>query len=58
VFYISNVEDYIRGVWPQYAGNIASLPIDASSVFIRWSTGNFNSLVSIADFVKKTRSDR
>src|SRR5436189_6483016 len=37
VFYISNVEDYIGNKWPAYARNIASLPIDASSLFIRWS---------------------
>jgi hypothetical protein len=50
VFYISNVEDYIQTSWPAYAGNIASLPIDSSSVFIRWAPGTVPSLVSISDF--------
>jgi hypothetical protein len=50
VFYISNVEDYIQTTWPAYAGNIASLPIDSSSVFIRWAPGTVPSLVSISDF--------
>jgi hypothetical protein len=50
VFYISNVEDYIRA-WPAYAGNVASLPIDSSSTFIRWSPSFSTSLASMADFV-------
>jgi hypothetical protein len=49
-FYISNVEDYIRA-WPQYTGNIASLPIDSSSVLIRWSPSYTTTLSPIADFV-------
>jgi hypothetical protein len=49
-FYISNVEDYIRA-WPQYTGNIASLPIDSSSVLIRWSPSYTTTLASITDFV-------
>ena len=52
VFYISNVEDYIQGVWPSYARNLASLPVDASSVFIRWSPGSSTWLASIADFIR------
>jgi hypothetical protein len=39
VFYLSNVEDYIRPVLDGYARNIRSLPIDASSRFIRVSLG-------------------
>ena len=42
-FYISNVEDYIR-TWPAYTGNVASLPVDASSTFIRWSPSFSTSL--------------
>jgi hypothetical protein len=53
VFYISNVEDYIRSGWASYTGNIGSLPIDASSLFIRWSPGAQTSLASIADFVRR-----
>jgi hypothetical protein len=37
VFYMSNVEDYIQHVWTSFARNVASLPLDASSVFIRTS---------------------
>jgi len=37
VFYLSNVEDYIQSVIAAYERNIASLPIDSSSVFIRTS---------------------
>ena len=36
-FYVSNVEEYLRqdGVWQAFCGNLASLPIDESSAFIR-----------------------
>jgi hypothetical protein len=36
-FYLSNVESYLRqdNRWPVFCGNIAALPIDAASVFIR-----------------------
>jgi hypothetical protein len=37
VFYLSNVEDYIQGVFDGYSRNIASLPVDRSSLFIRTS---------------------
>jgi hypothetical protein len=58
VFYLSNVEDYIAAVWPQYTTNIASLPIDPSSVFIRWFIGGSPALFSIADFVRTQRPVR
>ena len=37
VFYVSNVEEYLRqdGVWPNFCVNVASLPIDETSTFIR-----------------------
>jgi hypothetical protein len=53
-FYISNVEDYIR-MWPAYVGNVASLPIDASSTLIRWSPSFSTSLASMTDFVRTER---
>jgi hypothetical protein len=37
VFYLSNVEDYIQSVWESYARNVASLPVDGSSLFIHTS---------------------
>src|SRR5204863_9271118 len=37
LFYLSNVEDYIRPVWAAYTRNVASFPLDASSMFIHWS---------------------
>jgi hypothetical protein len=51
VFYISNVEDYISA-WPKYVGNIASLPVDPSSVLLRWNIGGYTSFVPITDFVR------
>jgi hypothetical protein len=39
-FYLSNVEQYLNqdGIWPQFCANVASLPLDDHSTFIR-STG-------------------
>ena len=36
-FYVSNVEDYLRrnGVWARFCANVAAIPLDASSIFIR-----------------------
>src|SRR5215475_7018001 len=36
-FYVSNVEDYLQrsGVWPKFCANVAALPLDSDSVFIR-----------------------
>jgi len=40
-FYLSNVEQYLRqdGIWDDFCRNIASLPLDASSTFIRSERG-------------------
>jgi hypothetical protein len=54
VFYLSNVEDYIGGVWTQYMRNIASFPMDSSSVLMRWHIGQSNSLASMTAFVRQT----
>jgi len=37
VFYLSNVEDYIRPVMSAWVRNVNSLPVDDSSLFIRCS---------------------
>ncbi len=36
-FYVSNVEMYLErnGVWPAFCANVAALPLDSASVFIR-----------------------
>jgi len=36
-FYVSNVEDYLQrnGVWNNFCANVAKLPLDSGSVFIR-----------------------
>jgi len=52
VFYISNVEDYLQHAWSAYSSNVASLPVDTSSVFIRWSPGTEPYLASISDFIR------
>jgi hypothetical protein len=54
VFYISNVEDYIGAKWPQYIANLASLPLEPSSSFIRWYIGGSPALGSIAEFVRSS----
>ena len=40
-FYVSNVEDYLQrnGVWPKFCANVAALPMDSESVFIRLNGG-------------------
>jgi hypothetical protein len=40
-FYLSNVESYLRrdGSWPTFCANVASMPIDEGSFFIRPSGG-------------------
>jgi hypothetical protein len=43
VFYVSNVEQYLfqDGIWPEFARNVATLPLDESSVFIRSVSSRF-----------------
>lgn len=65
-FYVSNVEQYLfmDGLFERFASNVATLPVDASSVFIRsvsarfgyngartWSDGRATALDPIRDFV-------
>jgi len=41
-FYTSNVEEYIRkplGNYTRFCSSVASLPVDATSTFIRWTSG-------------------
>ena len=40
-FYLSNVESYLRrdGAWPAFCANVATMPVDDGSVFIRPSGG-------------------
>jgi hypothetical protein len=52
VFYLSNVEDYIAGVWPQYMNNIASFPMDSSSLLVRWHIGQSNSAQLMNEFLR------
>jgi hypothetical protein len=56
VFYVSNVEDYLSRVWTGWTQNVATLPIDGSSQFIRWSLNSGpaspNWLDSISDFAR------
>ena len=39
--YLSNVEQYLQqdGKWPAFCGNVASMPLDAHSTFIRSENG-------------------
>ena len=58
VFYTSNVEDYIRHVWGDFTRNLASLPLDESSIFVRTSlraNGFRPWLTSVSDFVAANR---
>jgi hypothetical protein len=55
-FYVSNVEEYIsspRSVWSAYCGNLATLPINTSSTFIRFGRGGRGSFLgSMPSFIR------
>ena len=42
-FYVSNVEQYLRqdGLWSIFCSNVTTLPLDATSTFIRSNRGSF-----------------
>ena len=50
-FYVSNVEMYLQnnGVWPAFCANVATLPLENDSIFIRpdgGRSGTFSSMVA------------
>src|SRR5215471_16646327 len=49
-FYVSNVEDYLQrnGVWLKFCANVAALPLDPDSVFIRLNGGRSGLFAPIA----------
>jgi hypothetical protein len=49
-FYVSNVEMYLQrnGVWPAFCANVASLPLDSASAFIRPSEGRNSTFGAMA----------
>jgi len=49
-FYVSNVENYLRdsGVWPKFCANVATLPVDTASTFIRPEPAQFTTFGLIA----------
>ena len=56
VFYASNVEEYIRkplGNYTRFCSSVASLPVDAASSFIRWTSGTapWTFLSSMTEFI-------
>ena len=55
-FYVSNVESYLKrnGVWTSFCANVASMPLDADSVFIR-PTGRAGTLDPMAAETKACR---
>jgi hypothetical protein len=46
-FYVSNVEMYLQrnGVWPKFCANVATLPLDEASAFVRGSA-TFGAIVA------------
>jgi hypothetical protein len=54
VFYVSNVEDYLQSNWASYRDNIAALPVDDSSVFMRFTTAPNTFLRSMKEGLPST----
>jgi hypothetical protein len=55
-FYVSNVEQYLLMNKPSFAAfrrNVAALPVDASSTFIRFVPPTSTTLASILEFVRR-----
>jgi hypothetical protein len=56
-FYVSNVEEYIsspQSKWSAWCGNVAALPINASSTFIRFGRGGQGSFLgAMSAFIKQ-----
>jgi hypothetical protein len=48
-FYVSNVEMYLKrnSVWPAFCANVATMPLDADSVFIRPGSGRSRSFAAM-----------
>lgn len=72
-FYVSNVEQYLfqDGLWHDFAANVATLPLDSRSTFVRsvsrrygyqgayiWSDGRASALDPILSLVDDFRADR
>ena len=51
-FYVSNVEMYLLASpqWKSFCANVAALPVDQSSMFIRFLLGRYASVVSAYGF--------
>ena len=49
-FYVSNVESYLQrnGVWPAFCANVAALPLDDRSTFIRPGGSGFGPVGTMA----------
>ena len=49
-FYLSNVEQYLRqdGIWQDFCANVATLPLDETSSFIRAYRGGFGGGVGLS----------
>jgi hypothetical protein len=56
-FYVSNVEGYLRRAnsWDAFCANVATLPLDDASVFIRPSVNPVSGLIPIAGEVARCR---
>jgi hypothetical protein len=60
VFYLSNVEQYLRqdGLWTTFCENVAALPVDGESVFIRPSGSGMRLTTAFASRVAGPSSRR
>lgn len=57
-FYLSNVEQYLEGpLWPAFCANVASMPLDASSTFIRTAQGGGGGRGGLATYLGEMQTE-
>jgi hypothetical protein len=55
VFYVSNVERYLDDVWSDFSNNVAALPLNEKSTFIRWVGSNKGARPSLGSMLEETK---
>lgn len=58
-FYLSNVEQYLNqdGIWGSFCSNVAAMPLDASSTFIRTASGGGGGRGGLMTYIAPIQGD-